>query len=357
MKTNIPSLRLFTAALIAIVLAGATSARAGSDGATATVKLSAPGKPSTLKIEMPWADIHIVGTNDDSVTVVSSIAQKGAKPSRPGGLRRLDDEVSFEVVEHENVVTVRIAGDNPWAGHDAEFKIAVPRTMALDLKTEAGGDLIVEDTDGDIDVTSMNGDIALKGISGSTVVNTMNGEVRATYAKAPQKLISITSMNGEVDLRVPADTKANVRLRTHNGSIMTDFDESVLKTKSEGSASSGYSYAYGASVAGREAARAAADAMRAAADATRDAIRDARRAAEDASRETAEAVPTPEAAPAAGTAPAAPVMPRTPRAPRAPHAAIPAITGGKVVSGTLNGGGVDIKISSMNGEITLRQAK
>lgn len=31
--------------------------------------------------------------------------------------------------------------------------------------------------------------------------------------------------------------------------------------------------------------------------------------------------------------------------------------GGKIVSGTLNGGGVDIKISTMNGEITLRQTK
>ena len=34
---------------------------------------------------------------------------------------------------------------------------------------------------------------------------------------------------------------------------------------------------------------------------------------------------------------------------------MPPITGGKLVSGTLNGGGVDIKISTMNGEITLRQ--
>ena len=46
-----------------------------------------------------------------------------------------------------------------------------------------------------------------------------------------------------------------------------------------------------------------------------------------------------------------------PRAPRPPRAPMPPITGGKLVSGTLNGGGVDIKVSTMNGEITLRQAK
>jgi hypothetical protein len=54
----------------------------------------------------------------------------------------------------------------------------------------------------------------------------------------------------------------------------------------------------------------------------------------------------------------------TVKPPHPPHSArgsippIPPIAGGKTVSGTLNGGGtVDIKISTMNGEITLRQAK
>jgi hypothetical protein len=36
---------------------------------------------------------------------------------------------------------------------------------------------------------------------------------------------------------------------------------------------------------------------------------------------------------------------------------LPPITGGKLVTGTLNGGGIDIKVSTMNGEITLRQTK
>jgi hypothetical protein len=53
-------------------------------------------------------------------------------------------------------------------------------------------------------------------------------------------------------------------------------------------------------------------------------------------------------------APAPMPAPRPARAPRAP---MPPMTGGKLVTGTLNGGGVDIKVSTMNGEITLRQVK
>jgi hypothetical protein len=346
MKTNLPS-RLLRFLLIA-GLSAAALAHAADDGSTATVKLSSPGQPATLRVDVPWADIHIIGVDGDTITVESTINQKDAKSTRGDGLRRLDDEVSFELTEHENKVTLRLAGDNPWANHDAEFKISMPRAMALDVKTEAGGDLAVKNVEGDIEINNMNGEVLLEGIAGSTVVNTMNGEVRAIYAKAPQKLVSITSMNGEVDLRVPADTKANVRLRTHNGSILTDFDEAVLKTKSEGKGSNHHE-AYGS----EEAARISADVARAAADAVRVAVQVSREVAREVERAVKEESEADAAAPVA--APSA--TPRPARPPRAPRAPMPPITGGKTVSGTLNGGGVDIKLTSMNGTITLRETK
>ena len=43
-------------------------------------------------------------------------------------------------------------------------------------------------------------------------------------------------------------------------------------------------------------------------------------------------------------------------APIPPIPPIPPISGGKIVSGTLNGGGPDIQIATMNGDITLRKA-
>jgi len=354
---------LIAASLTAFAL---TRAHADDEGSTAKVTLSAPAKPATLRIDMPWADIHIVGVDGNVVTVESTISQKDAKSTRSDGLRRLDDEVTFELTEKDNTVSLRIAGDNPWANHDAEFKISVPRAMALDVKTEAGGDLTVKDITGDIEINNMNGEIMLEGITGSAVVNTMNGEVRAIYAKAPQKLVSITSMNGEIDLRVPADTKANVRLRTHNGSIMTDFDEAVLKTKSEGrSAGSGNSYG---SEAGRNAAEAVRMAMQVARDVAQEVSREVKREVERAHKEAAESAVAAheqavelnhkELAERDANPHAAPLAePSAPHAPRSPRPPMPPITGGKIVSGTLNGGGVDIKISTMNGEITLRQTK
>ena len=34
---------------------------------------------------------------------------------------------------------------------------------------------------------------------------------------------------------------------------------------------------------------------------------------------------------------------------------IPTLTGGKLVTGTLNGGGPEISVATMNGDVTLRQ--
>jgi Putative adhesin len=350
MKSKILTPFLRSLLLASLCTFAAAALRADDEGETVKVKLSAPDKPSSLRIDVPWAEVHITGVDGDTVTVESTINQKGSKEGRSDGLRRLDDEVSFELTEHNNVVSLRLAGENPWANHDAEFKISVPRTMALDVKTEIGGDLTVKDVAGDIEIANMNGEVRLEGLSGSTVVSTMNGEVHAIYAKAPQKLVSITSMNGEIDLRVPADTKANVRLRTHNGSILTDFDETVLKTKSEGK-NGNYSGNYGS-----DAARAAADAARAAMQIARDVAREVSREVERATKEDEDSDDSSPTASANG-APRPPRAPHLAHAPMAPLPPMPPMSGGKTVTGTLNGGGVDLKISTMNGEITLRQTK
>jgi hypothetical protein len=342
MKINIPA-QLLRFVLLASLAAAPLARAAEGEGSTATVKLSAPDKPATLNLDVPWADIRITGVDGDTVTVESTLNQRNSKPARPGSLRRLDNEVSFELTEKDNIVTLSLAGDNPWGGHDANFKISVPRNIALNLKTDAGGDLVVQGVEGDVEINNMNGEVRLEGLVGSAVINTMNGEVRAIYAKAPQKPISITSMNGEVDLRLPGDTKANIRMRTHNGSILTDFSEDALKTKSEGSKGSSYHYSYGHEETARAAAAAAAEATRAAVHIAREVSREVSREVARAVKEsTGDDTPTPAVAP---------------RAPRAPRAPLPPITGGKLVSGTLNGGGIDIKVSTMNGEITLRQTK
>ena len=50
--------------------------------------------------------------------------------------------------------------------------------------------------------------VAAAPFSPSAVVSTMNGEVVAKFRQAPTKPVSITSMNGDIDLQLPAAAKA-----------------------------------------------------------------------------------------------------------------------------------------------------
>lgn len=337
MKTRLlPLLRLGTA-LLAV---GAAALAAAAEGDTARIKFSDPTKPGTLKFNLPWAEVTITGTDGDEVVVTSSLDKKKERNEVDAdGFRRLDDDVSFELKERNNVVTLGIAGDQHWFAHGAEFKIQVPRNTHLNVRTQAGGDIAIRNIDGEIDVNSMNGEVRLTDVTNAAVINTMNGEVVAAFTRVPAKPISITTMNGEIDLRLPADTKANLRLRTHNGSIRTNFPDGVLVAKTEKAGS------------WRHGGREDSELKRRVRDEARAAARTVAAAAREAARTVAAAAPA--------AAPADEDAEDSAQAPLPPFPPIPPIDplGGKTVTGTLNGGGIDICLSSMNGTITLRQTK
>jgi hypothetical protein len=213
----------------------------------------------------------------------------------------------------------------------------------------------VKDTAGDVEVHNLNGEVTLDQISGGATVETMNGEVHATFAKVPaDKPLSFSSMNGEVEVRIPADTKANVRLRTQNGAIYTDFDEKALVTKTE--AANGVYVSHRGRTTGHsgfdnewqgDVHDAVREAVRTGMEAAREALAAAHEAAE-AAREGAQAAREDAANAAGKPIPPIPPMPPMPTV-------LPAVSGGKVVSGTLNGGGIEIQVTTMNGDITLRK--
>ena len=71
----------------------------------------------------------------------------------------------------------------------------------------------------------MNSNFALSDITGPMVLNTINGNVEAVYsAIKTTKPISIVTVNGFVDLTIPASTKADLQFHTVNGQTYTDFE-------------------------------------------------------------------------------------------------------------------------------------
>ncbi|MBS0631650.1 MAG: DUF4097 family beta strand repeat protein [Verrucomicrobia bacterium] len=357
MKTT----RLFPAFVIAAALTLVFLTAARADEGTASIKFSDPAKPGTLKVTLTNGDIHITGTDAAEVTVKTDLKPESPE-QRPDGLRVLTSSSSYSLTEKNNVVTLTY-GSGDWPGNGGDFAIAVPHGTNVIVASSFGGDVTIEGVTGDLEVKSLNGEVRLDDISGGALVETMNGEIKASVRALNNKPLSFTSMNGEVSLRLAENLKANVRLRTHNGSILTDFDDKVLVTKTEsvrnnrnkGNRGPRVSIGDDSTINGLNAdeIRAAVKAaVQGANEAAQEAATAAREAAREASRESARAAK--EAARAArGDNDDDDTMPVV--APIPPVPPLPPMTGGKIVTGTLNGGGPEIRIATMNGDVTLRR--
>jgi DUF4097 and DUF4098 domain-containing protein YvlB len=76
-----------------------------------------------------------------------------------------------------------------------------------------------------MDLNSMNGKITLNNVSGSVLAHSMNGGMKVVMDSVDaSKPLSFSTMNGTIDVTLPADFKANAKIRTDHGEVYSDFD-------------------------------------------------------------------------------------------------------------------------------------
>jgi hypothetical protein len=195
-----------------------------------TVPLSNPSQPATLKAHLISGSITVTAGSGSQVVIES---QEGARErergrnrdrdgSVPPGMHRIDAGAhGFNVEEDHNVVTVI----PDFGGQNINLAIQVPANTSVELKTINGGHIDVTGLSGDLDVENTNGPITLTNVSGSVSAHTLNGSLTVSLDRVtPDKPMSFSSLNGKVDVTLPADVKARLRLKTTNGAVYSDFD-------------------------------------------------------------------------------------------------------------------------------------
>lgn len=207
--------------IVAALITGAALAQDSGD--QLRVPFRDPSRPRTLVVKIINGGMTIRGYDGKDVLVESHGGASRSRHEReaPPGMHRLDGSSSgLDVTEDNNVMTIQ-------AGlmRSADLSIQVPMQTSLRLTTMNGGKISVENVSGEIEAENMNGAVTLTNVSGSVVANSMNGRVTVSLDHVtPNKTMSFSTMNGTIDVTLPADLKANLRLRTDNGDIFTDFD-------------------------------------------------------------------------------------------------------------------------------------
>jgi len=200
---------------------------------TASAVFSDPKKPGTLKINDAISHVEIQGVEDNEVTVSSALALKKTRGNDGEDLRLLNAVTNFELVEKDNVISLNISqvGDSMKSRHD--FKIRVPRSTNIIIETDSKqfeDRVTIADIDGDVDVYIGSGDVALKNTTGAITIGTLAGAINVALDKAPQKDITLSNMQGNIDLALPVDATANVRMGAiySSGSVRTNFPKTAL---------------------------------------------------------------------------------------------------------------------------------
>jgi hypothetical protein len=210
-----------------IILLGLVSMPLSAQQAEAdrvTVPLSDPSQPALLTVSLVQGSITVRGTSRKDILVTARPeADRPARRSDPGatGLRRIPQTAGYRISEEAN--RVRISSDSH--NRSVSYEIEVPSRTNLKVSTVNNGEILIENVDGDIDVSNTNGGIGLSNVAGSVNAGTTNGDVRATMTRVTaQREMAFTSLNGTVDVTLPPSTKANLRLRSDNGDIYSDFE-------------------------------------------------------------------------------------------------------------------------------------
>ena len=221
-------LRIISVVVIVAVAATVAAAQQATPSATdrIAVPFSDPQRPGTLKVRLLEGRVSIKGSNRRDVlfTGNSQGGREILRPRQPAetppGMRRLTQPSGFGVEERDNEMSVS-AGVNRQINLDIE----VPVKTRLEVSVVNGGGITVDGVDSEMEFNTVDGGITLTNVGGSVVAHAVDGRISATIARvAPQAPMAFTSLNGDIDVTLPPAVKANLRLRSDQGDVFTDFD-------------------------------------------------------------------------------------------------------------------------------------
>jgi len=206
--------------LTALILAAAAAAPAQeTSGARVVVPSSNASRPRVVKVTTVNASITVHTHAGAEVIVETEGGRNRRLPERtPDGLHRIDLPRDVTVSQEGDVINVR----GPVNG--GPIVLTVPVNTSLQLKSVSGS-IRVDGVHGEVDASTTNARVELLNVSGTIVADTTNGSVTASMDQVdPSKPLSFSSVNGSLNITLPASLKANVKLRTVNGSAWSDFE-------------------------------------------------------------------------------------------------------------------------------------
>lgn len=199
----------------------ACTAPTRADGAPRTAATVAPA----TKSDFEWKGELAAGGRVEVSTVNGDVKveRTSGKGIRVRGTKSGKDASRVTIEVDAKRDSVAIGPKYPKEGNtDArvDFVVEVPAGIAVELNT-VNGTLTAKDIDAALALHTVDGDISASAC-GDVRGNTVNGRVEVLLPKRAKRA-ELEAVNGQLVVRMPADTGASVQANTVNGEIDSDF--------------------------------------------------------------------------------------------------------------------------------------
>ena len=216
----------------------------GSGGALAqgkpeiiTLPLTRPAEPMTLNIDLISAQIEVIGEERKDAQIAITMANSDRRIKTPSGLKTLSGgSGALEITEEDNVITV----DSEMPMAKVQLVVRIPRRANLALSTANDSEIKVRDVTGTLQLTNINGPVTATNVNGSVIAESVNDAITVGLAGiSANEATSLSSLNGDLTLSLPANAGAELRIDNSEGQIDSDFELDVKPgkpsvTRSEG---------------------------------------------------------------------------------------------------------------------------
>lgn len=182
---------------------------------TYTFPLDDGGRFSLSNVNGP---VTVTGAGGDQVRIVAT--------------KKADDEDDLENIEimisnssSEIVVETEIGKKNTWfswgdSSGSVSYEVTVPVATVLDSIDTVNGDVTVSGVSAEVVVETVNGEIDVEDLAGDANLSTVNGSIDARFNRlGGRQSVKAETVNGRVEVTLPADADVEISADTLNGSI------------------------------------------------------------------------------------------------------------------------------------------
>lgn len=214
-----------------------TVALQGQEMEQVTVPLTAGVEKGMLDVDVKSGSVKIIGTSRQDVLVKYRIidqkddeSEEKSNPEMKGLKKISNNSMDFKIEEVESEVIIK--SDTWFKGVD--LVVEVPQNFDLDINNGMGGNVEVENVSGELNLASYLGSVYAKNVSGVVNANTYTGEIEVQFNTVTSgKDMSFISYTGKVDVTLPSNYVASLKMKTDWGDIYSDLDITPVDQKPE----------------------------------------------------------------------------------------------------------------------------